>query len=413
MPAFDPTSTMPTSALSSTPAPVAATASRLPWRAIAVLTGIVVAAHLVLLGAVPTSFGPADSPLSQHFITRTVVLAPPTPAAAQTPEPKAAAPKPAPHKEPRAPREPTPAPAATAPTPPAPPEAAITQADPTPETATVAPSPSSPPADPSGASGAQPGDAATAGTQSPAAVEPAAAPPEAAQAPTPAPQPAAEAPVPLRIPGSVRLKFAVTAQQGAAPMQGVFGELSWLQDGSNYDATLALSFFFKTLRQQHSIGAIGVTGIEPDRFSDTRKVEVASHFVRDQGTVVFSNNAPSVPLMPGAQDRLSVVMQLGALLGGDPARYPTGSVIAVQTVGPRDADIWLFKVGEAELLTLPAGQFTARKLTRSARKPFDDTVEVWVAPDIGYLPVRIKQTQPNGDFADMQLREQLPPKAPN
>ncbi len=405
---------MPTSALPSTSAPVAAPASRLPWRAIAVLTGIVVAAHLVLLGAVPTSFGPADSPLSQHFTTRTIVLAPPAPvpAAAPMPEPKALAPKPAPHKEPRAPREP--APAAADPTPPAQPAAVIAQADP-PPAAPVAPSP--PPTDPldaSSASGAQPGDPATAGTQSPAPSEPAAAPSEASPtpAPAPAPQPAVEAPVPLRIPGSVRLKFAVTAQQGTAPMQGVFGELSWLQDGSHYDATLALTFFFKTLRQQHSSGAIGPTGIEPDRFSDTRKVEVASHFVRDQGTVVFSNNAPSVPLMPGAQDRLSVVMQLGALLGGEPARYPTGSVIAVQTVGPRDADIWLFTVGDAEQLTLPAGQFTARKLTRTARKPFDDTVEVWVAPDIGYLPVRIKQTQPNGDFADMQLREQLPPKTP-
>jgi hypothetical protein len=36
--------------------------------------------------------------------------------------------------------------------------------------------------------------------------------------------------------------------------------------------------------------------------------------------------------------------------------------------------------------------------------PFDDTVELWLAPSMGYLPVRIRITQPNGDFADMQLR---------
>ena len=47
-------------------------------------------------------------------------------------------------------------------------------------------------------------------------------------------------------------------------------------------------------------------------------------------------------------------------------------------------------------------------LTRNARAPFDDTVELWLAPSLGYLPVRIKLTQPNGDFADMQLREPLP-----
>jgi hypothetical protein len=215
-------------------------------------------------------------------------------------------------------------------------------------------------------------------------------------------------PVALRIPGSVKLAFAVTGQQGSSPMQGVFGELAWLQDGQQYDARLSLTFLFRTIRTQHSSGMIGPTGIEPARFSETRKTEVASHFVRDQGTVVFSSNAPSVPLLAGAQDRLSIVMQLGALLAGDPARYPEGSVIEIQTVGPRDADIWRFSVDGEEKLSLPAGDYTARKLTRNPRKPFDDKVELWVAPELGDLPVRIKQTQANGDFADLQLREVVP-----
>lgn len=214
-------------------------------------------------------------------------------------------------------------------------------------------------------------------------------------------------PVALRVPGSVQLAFAVTGQQGKSPMQGVFARLDWLQDGNAYDARLALTFLFRTLRSQHSSGVIGPTGIEPARFSDSRKTEVASHFVRDQGKVVFSNNAPSVPLLAGAQDRLSVVLQLGAMLAGDPARYSAGSTISVQTISSRDAEIWTFNIEGEEKLSLPAGEFMVRKLTRSPRREFDDRIELWLAPELGYLPVRIKQTQPNGDFADMQLREQL------
>jgi hypothetical protein len=150
---------------------------------------------------------------------------------------------------------------------------------------------------------------------------------------------------------------------------------------------------------------IGAGGIEPARFSDTRRSEVAAHFMREQGQVVFSNNAPSVPLLPGAQDRLSVMLQLGAFMAGDPARYSPGAAFAIQTVGPRDADLWIFKVEGDEHLTLPAGQYNARKLTRNPRKPFDDKVELWLAPELGYLPVRIRQTQDNGDFADFQLRD--------
>ena len=232
-------------------------------------------------------------------------------------------------------------------------------------------------------------------------VPPAAQPsgPVPAQAEAPAPIPIA-----LDVPASVNLRFNVSGQQGAVPLQGVMGELTWSQDGHAYDARLTLRFLFKTLRTQHSSGAIGPTGIEPTRFSDTRKTEVASHFVRDQGQIVFSSNAPPVSLMSGAQDRLSVMLQLGALLAGDPARYKVDGAIAVQTVGPRDADIWIFKIGDEEKLDLPTGDRIARKLTRNPRVPFDDTVELWLAPSFGYLPVRIRITQPNGDFADMQLR---------
>ena len=116
------------------------------------------------------------------------------------------------------------------------------------------------------------------------------------------------------------------------------------------------------------------------------------------------------PLLAGAQDRLSIVMQLGALLAGDPQRYPPGAVITVQMVGPRDADIWSFNVEGEEHISLPAGDFAARKLTRTPRKPFDDRLELWVAPEIGYLPVRIKLTQSNGDFADLQMRDLVPLK---
>lgn len=372
---------------------------RAPWRALGLLTAAVVAAHVVLLGMVPNAMGPAATPLTDRFITRTIVIAPPVAPTAAAPPASAAPPRPAAPRP--APRRATPAATPEATAPPEPDAATLPPDTPTPDTgmptddaARLADAAAT-----SAASAASPADPAR-------SAEPAAsAPATAASAPAGT---MADAPVPLRIPGSVQLKFAVTAQQGSTPLQGVFGALDWLQDGRSYDARLALTFFFKTLRTQHSAGVIGPTGIEPTRFSDARKGEVASHFVRDQGLVIFSNNAPSVPLLAGAQDRLSVVMQLGALIAGDPARYAPGGAIAMQTVGPRDADIWSFRIGDDETLTLPAGEFVARKLTRSPRKPFDDTVEIWVAPALGYLPVRIRQTQANGDFADMQLRDRLP-----
>ncbi len=358
---------------------------RPPWRALALLAGAVLLAHLALLGLAPLAGGPHPSPLAGKFITRTIVIPPPPepapvtapvpPAASKPPAPKPARPRPAARRE--APAVPSPPPSDS----PAPEQAAAAEATVPAEAAAAETAPELAAGAPAGAAsnGADAGAGAAAGQ--------------------------AEAPPPTHVPGSVQLAFAVTGQMGSAPMQGVFGTLVWQQDGQQYDAQLSLRFLFKTIRSQHSDGVIGAGGIEPTRFSDTRRSEVAAHFMREQGQVVFSNNAPSAPLLPGAQDRLSVMLQLGALMAGDPARYSPGAAFAIQTVGPRDADLWIFKVEDDEHLTLPAGQYNARKLTRNPRKPFDDKVELWLAPELGYLPVRIRQTQANGDFADFQLRD--------
>lgn len=388
---------------------------RPPWRALALLTALVAAAHLGLLGLVPLAGGPQPSPLAHTFTTRTIVVAPPV-----------AAPEPAPSPTPARPAAAKPPAPAAAPKP-APPAPSVAQAAPVRPTPTPAPPPLPTPvieaADPAAAPAApapfEPPDAHSAPLET-GPTEPSPAPDAASDASSDAtglsgaPFPSAgadtggagqaEGTTPAPFPGPVRLDFAVSGQQGAAPWQGVFGSLVWAQDGQRYEARLSLKLLFKTIRSQHSTGTLGPAGIEPLQFTEKRGREAVSYFQREQGMVDFGARAPAVPLLPGAQDRLSVVMQIGALLAGDPARYPPGGALAIQTVGPRDAEIWIFKVDEDEELDLPAGHFVTRKLTRNPRKPFDDRIELWVAPELGYLPVRIRQTQADGDIADLQLR---------
>ncbi|SEA68824.1 DUF3108 domain-containing protein [Variovorax sp. YR216] len=367
-------------------------APRPRWRTLAVVTAIVLAGHLAVLGLAPVSVRTPPPPEIDKFVTRTIIVAPPAASEppASTPPPKAET-KPAPKPpRPRPVARPRPIAPAPAPTPetmvPTQPDSQdlVSQA---PETTPAPEAPAPGAAAPGNGNGNGRGAGQGTGEGDVGGNIPGS--------------------VPLRISGSVRLAFAATAQQGAQPMQGAFGDLVWQQDGTHYDASLSIKFLFVTFRSTRSTGAIGPTGIEPQRYSDKRRSEVASHFVRDQKTVVFSNNSPAVPLLAGAQDRLSVVLQLGALMAGDPGRYPPDSVIAVQTVGTSDAEIWTFTLSGEEQVAVQAGEFTARKLTRNPRKPFDDKIELWLAPDLGYLPIRIRQTQPNGDFIDLQLREKV------
>ena len=143
-------------------------------------------------------------------------------------------------------------------------------------------------------------------------------------------------------------------------------------------------------------------GLQPVRFSDKRlaRSEVAAHFNYADGRITFSANKPDVPLLAGAQDRVSVIWQLAGLLAADPAHYPPGSTFTVQTVSSSDAEPWLLTVNEPETLNLPLGSHIALRLTRNPRREFDQKIELWFATGLNYLPVRFRFTETNGDYVD-------------
>lgn len=180
-------------------------------------------------------------------------------------------------------------------------------------------------------------------------------------------------------------------------------ELLWKQDGQDYQARLEVSAFLLGSRVQTSQGSLGAEGLMPTRFSDKTRTELAAHFQRDKGIISFSANSPDAPLLKGAQDRLSVVLQLSALLAGDPARFPPGTMLSFQTVSQREAEVWQFLVEKEELLQLPIGDVSAIKLNRKPRRNFDQHIELWFAPSLGYLPVRLRITNANGDLVDQLL----------
>lgn len=157
-------------------------------------------------------------------------------------------------------------------------------------------------------------------------------------------------------------------------------------------------------RTRTSVGSITPEGLAPRRFSDKWRTEVAAHFDQAQHRASFSANTPDVVLQTAAQDQLSVVLQIAGILAADPATYPPAASIAIQTVGPKDADLWIFSVEGPEHIYVPSGGIDTLKLTRKPRKPFDQQVELWLAPGMGYLPVRLKITNANGDYIDQQLR---------
>ena len=226
----------------------------------------------------------------------------------------------------------------------------------------------------------------------------------AAPAGTPQALPAlGDAAPPVRVPASTRLAFDVSGQAKKFAYTAR-AELLWQHDGSRYEARQEVSAFLVGSRVQRSVGAITAQGLQPERFSDKSRSEQAAHFDHTKGRVTFSANTPDAAIGPGAQDRLSLFIQLGALLAADPGRFVPGTHFTLTAVSARGADRWSFTVEGPETLDLPVGSTPTLKLQRLPRKDYDQKAELWVAPGLNYLPVRIKLTQANGDYADLLLR---------
>ena len=385
----------------------------MPRRALLLITVVVLALHWLVLGGMPLGGTDEGSAERLAFHTRMVTPPPepepePEPPAAPAEPPPAAKPapkpKPKPQPKPRAQpaddepavvtqerRRPAPEPTDNGPSEPEPAPEGTTAQEASTQVAQTSESTASAPVQPASAASAptNPDDELSAGVDI--------RPPGAAGA-----QPSTEPP-PIRLPASQTLKYAVHGEVKKMAYN-VNGQVVWRNDGGSYEARQEVSAFLLGTRSQTSSGRITANGLAPTRFGDIGKREIAAHLDFDSKTVTFSANTNRYAISAGAQDRVSVLIQLGAMLAAAPDRYPPGTQISFTTVGPRNADRWTFTVGETETLDLPAGQTRAVRLQKLPRHDRDLRADLWLGLDQQYLPVRLRITQSNGDFAELALK---------
>ena len=253
--------------------------------------------------------------------------------------------------------------------------------------------------------------AATAETSKPEAALARAEPPPAASS---APElPASVAwPVlpPGALPASRLLSYQLTGMDKGLTYHAS-GELRWQHNERDYELTLAVRAFLVGRRQWRSVGRIEPGGLAPVRFSDSWRQERAAHFDREQRRIVFSSNSTPAVLEPGAQDQISLYVQLAAAMAGASEPLGPGTRLQVQTATVRDAQPWSLVLEGSEPLRLEGQDIRALKWVCQPRNRFEARVEFWVTPESAWLPVRIRITQVSGSYIDLSLRgsEALPP----
>ena len=231
----------------------------------------------------------------------------------------------------------------------------------------------------------------------------------------PAPVASAAPTVTATTPQSARLFYDVVSLDGrnAAPTHyyGV-GTIDWSIADGRYRSDLQASYkalFIKIgILALHSEGGIGPAGLVPDRYTETpwRRAAVSTNFNRDERqSITFSASQASVPLVAGAQDRLSILFQIGGLLLANPGQGAAGGSIEVPVAGVRgDVERWIFQGLGIESLDTGIGSLSATHLRRTPRPGSNDrTIDVWIAQDAGGYPAKVLYTEPNGTTIEMLL----------
>ncbi len=145
-----------------------------------------------------------------------------------------------------------------------------------------------------------------------------------------------------------------------------------------------------------SRGQLDAAGLAPERFALRRKGRdrQAANFQREAGKITFSGPTHSQPLPAGAQDRLSWLLQLTAIVAAAPESFGTGSQVQVYVAGARgDAQVWIFAVEGWEAAQ---GGLRMLKLVREPARLYDTRAEVWLDPQRQFLPQRLLQTPQGG-----------------
>ena len=373
-----------------------------PRRALAVTTVLVLLLHALALALLSSLLRPPSllKTMATPFYTRSI--------APEVPAVVAAAPAPMEIK----PNRPTalirPARAATknkARTTSKPSQGATEATDVAPESATEPPgvTAQAPDTPASAASPAVANDQTTAAAVAEASAAPPAAEPVAAASAAPAASApsAGDAPFLASWPSDTRLTYKLGGNY-RGELHGS-ARVLWQREGTRYHTAVEMSAGLLASLSFTSQGDITEGGLKPEVYEEN--VRGRRRGVR-LGEDVRLNNGDRIARPEAVQDTASQFVELGHRFSTGQVKLVPGAQVNFSMARPGGIDEWTYDVIGEETLHLPRlGPVPTLHLKpRPLSKPRGPiSAEIWYAPSLQYLPVRIRITQGNDNYIDLMV----------
>ena len=220
------------------------------------------------------------------------------------------------------------------------------------------------------------------------------------------PKPANDQAIPDTWPTDTRLTYRLTGNYrgdltGSARVQ-------WQRelgtDLSRYQVRLDISFSGISVASMTSQGLVIESGLQPRSYEEQLPGTVR-RLTFDGAQIHFQNG--SVSGQPNAvQDTASQFVELTRRFATGRESLKSGSVVGLWLARPGGMDYWTYDVMEPE--TLQSTELGAIQAYRLKPRPLANprgpiVAEMWFAPSLQYLPIRVRITLGDNNFVDLMI----------
>lgn len=230
---------------------------------------------------------------------------------------------------------------------------------------------------------------------------PPAPPVETAAAPEPAPVASAAADPLGSWPADTKLSYRLEGQYRSGPLYGD-ARVTWQRIGERYQARIDISLPPWVSLAITSQGELTPEGLLPQSYEELRTNK--RRYAQFGPQVLALENGKSALRPPGMQDTASQFVELAHRFATGREVLEAGRTVSFWMARPGHVDLWTYDIVGREILQTP--QLGAVEAWRLKPRPIANprgnyTAEIWFAPSLQYLPVRIRINMGSEAFVDL------------
>ena len=194
----------------------------------------------------------------------------------------------------------------------------------------------------------------------------------------------------------------------------IFGsaKVEWIRQDMRYqvhvDALVGPSFAPLGSQRWTSEGVITEEGLVPERFESINKLLIKTSpakIVTFDDAEVTLPNGDRVPKLPGVQDPASHYIQLAYQFILKPEQLRVGAAIDMPMAWTKRQEMVIYDVLSEEAIDTPLGKIDTFKLKprKMTEQKGDVLAEIWLAPALQYLPIRMLFRQGPETYLEMHM----------